>query len=104
MANIYSKKKLLPFINTLLRDAGFSEGDRDMLMGDVMPILLDRIGTMMIKKIKDPKIALDVLMLHEQKKHQEVDRMIGLHVPGYEQDLFGILKEFRAEYLSEFLD
>ena len=99
--NKISKSFQEEFLDDLVKQAGFTPEEWELIKGDLRPILQERIMLQLYKSLPQEQVD-KVWKFFEQEKYSELTDFLKKFIPNLEEFLMEIYAEFEYEYLENF--
>lgn len=99
--NKISKSFQEEFLDDLVKQAGFTPEEWELIKGDLRPILQERIMLQLYKSLPQEQVD-KVWKFFEQEKYSELTDFLKKFIPNLEEFLMEIYAEFEDEYLENF--
>lgn len=99
--NKISKSFQEEFLDDLVKQAGFTPEEWELIKGDLRPILQERIMLQLYKSLPQEQVD-KVWKFFEQEKYSELTNFLKKFIPNLEEFLMEIYAEFEDEYLENF--
>lgn len=100
-SNKISKSFQEKFLDELVKEAGFTPEEWDLVKGDLRPILQERIMLSIYREL-DEKQADKVWKFFEQDKYDELTEFLKKAIPNFDDFMMEIYALFEDEYLENF--